>query len=52
MSENSFWIRAQEEKLANDEIFYGLSQKFSSKPTTKKTDDSIDKLVLLLFVQE
>lgn len=41
MSEKSFWVKVQEEKLASPDILEGLAQKFSSKPPSKKVDDDI-----------
>ncbi|KAJ4443300.1 hypothetical protein ANN_04968 [Periplaneta americana] len=43
LSEKSFWVKVQEEKLASPDILSGLAQKFSSKPPTKKIDDVVDK---------
>ncbi|KAF5284211.1 hypothetical protein FQR65_LT00211 [Abscondita terminalis] len=44
MSEKSFWVKVQEEKLASPDILKGLSERFSSKAPTRKTeDDVIDK---------
>ncbi|XP_074101211.1 diaphanous related formin 1 isoform X4 [Cotesia typhae] len=43
MTEKSFWIKVQEDKLASPEILNGLAQKFSSKPASKKIDDVVDK---------
>lgn len=43
MSEKSFWVKVQEDKLASPEILTGLAQKFSSKPAFKKMDDVVDK---------
>ncbi|XP_066990875.2 protein diaphanous isoform X2 [Anabrus simplex] len=43
MSEKSFWIKVQEEKLASPDILNGLAQKFSSKPPTKRIEDAVDK---------
>lgn len=43
MSEKAFWVRCQEDKLASDDIFAGLSEKFSSKPIKKETKDSVDR---------
>lgn len=42
MSEKSFWVKAQEEKLASPDILTGLAERFSSKPA-KKVDDVLDK---------
>ena len=38
LSEKSFWVKVQEEKLASPDILNGLAQKFSSKPPAKKVD--------------
>ncbi|XP_014259782.1 protein diaphanous [Cimex lectularius] len=43
LSEKSFWVKVQEEKLASSDILDGLAARFSSKPKTKKTEDVIDK---------
>lgn len=43
LSEKSFWVKVQEEKLASPDILNGLAQKFSSKPPAKKIDDDVDK---------
>lgn len=44
MSEKSFWVKVQEDKLASDDILIGLSAKFSSKPIKKTTEkDAIDR---------
>lgn len=42
MSEKSFWVKVQEEKLASPDILKGLAERFSSKPA-KKIDDVVDK---------
>lgn len=42
MSEKSFWVKVQEEKLAHPDILDGLAQRFSSKPA-KKMDDVVDR---------
>ncbi|KAF4519233.1 hypothetical protein B566_EDAN009794 [Ephemera danica] len=39
MSEKSFWVKVREEQLASPDILEGLSQKFSSKPASKKLGD-------------
>lgn len=39
MSEKSFWVKCQEEKLAHPDILTGLAEKFSSKPPVKRHDD-------------
>ncbi|KAL1452185.1 hypothetical protein WDU94_006483 [Cyamophila willieti] len=43
IKENSFWVKVKEEELASPDILSGLAQKFSSKPPSKKIDDSVDK---------
>lgn len=43
LTEKSFWIKVQEDKLASPEILNGLSLKFASKPSGKKIDDVVDK---------
>lgn len=43
MSEKAFWVKCQEDKLASDDIFAGLSSKFSSKPAKKPDKDAVDK---------
>lgn len=43
VSDKCFWARVQEEALASNDILQGLSEKFSSKPARKKTEDSTDK---------
>ncbi|XP_046743899.1 protein diaphanous isoform X3 [Diprion similis] len=43
LSEKSFWVKVQEEKLASPDILSGLAQRFASKPTGKKVDNVIDK---------
>lgn len=45
MSEKAFWVKCQEDKLASDDIFAGLSAKFSSKPTKKSEKDTVDRPV-------
>lgn len=45
MSENAFWVKCQEDKLASDDIFAGLSEKFSSKPVKKPDKSSVDRPV-------
>ncbi|XP_018329945.1 protein diaphanous isoform X2 [Agrilus planipennis] len=43
LSEKSFWVKVQEEKLASPDILEGLAQKFSSKPPPKKVEgDALD----------
>ncbi|KAL0280838.1 UNVERIFIED_CONTAM: hypothetical protein PYX00_002011 [Menopon gallinae] len=39
LSENSFWVKVQEEKLASPDILEGLCEKFSTKQTVKKIED-------------
>ncbi|XP_065358658.1 protein diaphanous [Calliphora vicina] len=43
MSEKSFWVKCQEDKLATDDMLTELSLKFSSKPVKKDPKDSVDK---------
>ncbi|XP_039444037.1 protein diaphanous [Culex pipiens pallens] len=43
LSESSFWVKVQEDKLADDEILSGLAQKFSSKPVKQMDKDSVDR---------
>ncbi|XP_039298109.1 protein diaphanous [Nilaparvata lugens] len=43
LSEKSFWVKVQEEKLASPDILNGLVAKFSSKPSSRRSDDVIDK---------
>ncbi|KAF3420118.1 hypothetical protein E2986_08329 [Frieseomelitta varia] len=43
LTEKSFWIKVQEDKLASPDILNGLAQKFASKPSGKKIDDVVDK---------
>ena len=44
MSEKSFWVKVQEDKLASDDILSGLAAKFSSKPIKKEKErDSVDR---------
>lgn len=43
MSEKSFWVKVQEDKLASPDILAGLAMKFSSKPQNKKSEDSVDR---------
>ena len=38
LKENSFWTRANEEALADDDILKGLQNKFASKPVAKKAN--------------
>lgn len=45
MSEKSFWIKCQEDKLASPDILNGLAERFSSKPPSKKIDDVDNKYV-------
>jgi len=42
LSEKSFWVKVQEEKLASQDILNGLAEKFSSKRPTKNVD-AVDK---------
>ncbi|KAH8376782.1 hypothetical protein KR093_001326 [Drosophila rubida] len=43
MSENAFWVKCQEDKLASDDFLEELAIKFSSKPVKKEQKDSVDK---------
>lgn len=46
MSEKSFWVKCQEQRLASDDIFSVLNTKFSSKPAPKKdtaSNNSLDR---------
>lgn len=43
MSDKAFWIKCQEDRLASDDIFAALSERFSSKPTKKPNKDSTDR---------
>ncbi|KAL0116688.1 hypothetical protein PUN28_009956 [Cardiocondyla obscurior] len=43
LTEKSFWIKVQEDRLASPEILDGLAQKFASKPSGKRMDDVVDK---------
>ncbi|XP_021701663.1 protein diaphanous [Aedes aegypti] len=43
LSEHSFWVKVQEDKLADDEILSGLAMKFSSKPMKQADKDSVDR---------
>ncbi|XP_055641138.1 protein diaphanous [Toxorhynchites rutilus septentrionalis] len=43
LSENSFWVKVREEKLADDDILSGLAVKFSSKPVKHVDKDSVDR---------
>lgn len=43
MSEKSFWVKCQEEKLASDDMLTELSLRFSSKPVKKDQKDAVDK---------
>ncbi|XP_032678760.1 protein diaphanous isoform X4 [Odontomachus brunneus] len=45
LTEKSFWMKVQEDRLASPEILDGLVQKFASKPSGKKIDDVVDKSV-------
>ncbi|KAK0082986.1 hypothetical protein PV325_009545 [Microctonus aethiopoides] len=45
LNEKSFWVKVQEDKLASPEILNGLVQKFSSRSSSKKMDDVVDKSV-------
>uniref|UniRef100_A0A182RGP4 Diaphanous n=1 Tax=Anopheles funestus TaxID=62324 RepID=A0A182RGP4_ANOFN len=43
LSENSFWVQVQEEKLADNDIFARLAMKFSSKPAKPVDRDANDR---------
>lgn len=43
MSENAFWVKCNEDKLASEDLINELSMKFSSKPMKKDAKDSVDK---------
>ncbi|XP_017855287.1 protein diaphanous isoform X2 [Drosophila busckii] len=43
MSENAFWVKCQEDKLASDDFLQELAVKFSSKPVKKEQKDAVDK---------
>uniref|UniRef100_A0A182VTV7 Diaphanous n=1 Tax=Anopheles minimus TaxID=112268 RepID=A0A182VTV7_9DIPT len=43
LSENSFWVQVQEEKLADNDIFARLAMKFSSKPAKPVDKDANDR---------
>ncbi|KAF5285112.1 hypothetical protein FQA39_LY16801 [Lamprigera yunnana] len=44
MSDKSFWVKVQEEKLASPDILNGLAERFSSKAPTKRIEqDVIDR---------
>lgn len=44
MTEKSFWVRVNEDKLASDDIFNGLASKFSTKPAKRVVEkDSTDR---------
>ncbi|XP_032293909.1 protein diaphanous isoform X1 [Drosophila virilis] len=44
MSENAFWVKCQEDKLASDDFLQELAIKFSSKPVKKENQkDAVDK---------
>ncbi|XP_031331598.1 protein diaphanous isoform X3 [Photinus pyralis] len=43
MSDKSFWVKVQEEKLASPDILDGLAQKFSSKAPKKMDDEVVDR---------
>ncbi|XP_055592579.1 protein diaphanous-like [Uranotaenia lowii] len=43
LAENSFWVKVQEDKLADDDILAGLAMKFSSKPVKQADKDSVDR---------
>lgn len=43
MSENAFWVKCQEDKLASEDFLAELAIKFSSKPVKKDEKDAVDK---------
>ncbi|KAH8317801.1 hypothetical protein KR074_010718, partial [Drosophila pseudoananassae] len=43
MSEKAFWVKCQEDKLAQDEFLAEVAMKFSSKPVKKEQKDAVDK---------
>uniref|UniRef100_A0A182PKU2 Diaphanous n=1 Tax=Anopheles epiroticus TaxID=199890 RepID=A0A182PKU2_9DIPT len=43
LSENSFWVQVEEEKLADNDIFARLAMKFSSKPARPIDKDANDR---------
>ncbi|XP_076255842.1 diaphanous related formin 1 isoform X2 [Rhynchophorus ferrugineus] len=44
LSENSFWVKAKEEDLAEPDVLDGLAKKFSSKPMKIATEDTGDRV--------
>lgn len=51
MSEKAFWVKCKEDRLASEDIFLGLSSKFTSKPIKKvsETFDIIHKDHVFIF---
>ncbi|KAL9923793.1 diaphanous related formin 1 isoform 4-T4 [Glossina fuscipes fuscipes] len=47
ISEKSFWVKCQEDKLVSEDLLAELSAKFSSKPIKKEPKDSVDKAATL-----
>ncbi|XP_043642135.1 protein diaphanous isoform X1 [Drosophila teissieri] len=43
MSDKAFWVKCQEDKLAQDDFLAELAMKFSSKPVKKEQKDAVDK---------
>ncbi|KAG7201503.1 hypothetical protein KM043_004258 [Ampulex compressa] len=43
LTEKSFWLKVQEDRLACPEILDGLAQRFASKPSGRRIDDVVDK---------
>uniref|UniRef100_A0A1L8DMG4 Putative rac1 gtpase effector frl n=1 Tax=Nyssomyia neivai TaxID=330878 RepID=A0A1L8DMG4_9DIPT len=43
MSEKAFWVKCKEDRLASEDIFMGLSSKFTSKPIRKMDKDTMDR---------
>ncbi|XP_043487142.1 protein diaphanous isoform X3 [Polistes fuscatus] len=52
LTEEVFWTKVQEERLAGPEILDGLAQKFASKPSGKKLDDVVDKSATIKKVKD
>ncbi|XP_043670398.1 protein diaphanous [Vespula pensylvanica] len=52
LTEEVFWTKVQEERLAGPEILDGLAQKFASKPSGKKIDDVVDKSATIKKVKD
>ncbi|KAK2576918.1 hypothetical protein KPH14_005539 [Odynerus spinipes] len=52
LTEEVFWAKVQEERLAGPEILDGLAQKFASKPSGKRFDDVVDKSATMKKVKD